>query len=132
MVADVPHADTIFNLIFFIVLVSVLIQGSSLNLMAKLLRLIDNKEDLINEKSDTEELEYFEDQMLKLKITEYSSLAGKKISEVGFPEGTLITLINREGDYIHPNGKTEIYSDDKLLIMCKDKIKFFKYIEQLH
>jgi potassium/hydrogen antiporter len=131
MVAKVPGSNTIFNLIFFIVLVSVLIQGTTLTLGAKLLGLNEEKSDLIKEKSDTEELEYFEDQMLELNITEYSSFAGKKISEIDFPEETLITLIKRNNSYVHPKGKTVIEVNDQLVIMCKNKIDFFKYIDEL-
>ncbi|MCP4179943.1 MAG: potassium/proton antiporter [bacterium] len=131
MVAEVPQSNTIFNLIFFIVLVSVLIQGTTLSLGSKLLGLNEEKSDLIKEKSDTEELEYFEDQMLELNITENSYFAGKQISEINFPEEALITLIKRNNSYVHPKGKTEIKVDDQLVIMCKNKVDFFNFIDEL-
>ena len=130
--ADVPYADTIFNLIFCIVLVSVLIQGTTLNFMAKLLKLNSDEKMIIKHKSETEELEYFEDQMLELTIPANSRFADKKIFELEIPEGALITLIKRGKEYIHPRGQTKIHSNDKLIIMCKNKIEFFNYIDNLH
>jgi potassium/hydrogen antiporter len=130
--ADIPYADTIFNLVFCIVLVSVLIQGTTLSFMAKILKLNSDKKMIIKHKSETEELEYFEDQMLELTIPENSRFADKKIHEFRMPEGALITLIKRDREYIHPTGQTKVHSDDKLIIMCKNKIDFFNYIDSLH
>ena len=130
--ADIPYADTIFNLIFCIVVVSVLIQGTTLTFMAKWLKLNSDEKLIIKEKSETEELEYFEDQMLELTIPENSRFDNKRIFEFKMLEGALITLIKRGEEYIHPTGQTKVHSNDKLIIMCKNKIEFFKYIDSLH
>ena len=131
MVDQVAEADAIFNLIFFIVLVSVIIQGSTLSWGAKRLGLIEDKKELIKDKTGTEELEYYEDQMLELDIAGHSHFAGKKISQINFPNEVMVTLIKRDGGYIHPKGTTVIEVNDELIIMCKDKPTFFNYIEGL-
>jgi potassium/hydrogen antiporter len=129
-VSGIPNADIIFNLIFFIVIVSVLIQGTTLACGAKFLKL-NTDEEIIKDKSETEELEYFEDQMLELNITDKSIILDKHISEINLPEDSLITLIKRGKEYIHPNGRTKIRINDKLIIMCKNKIEFFNFVEEM-
>ncbi len=131
MVNLVPQSNEIFNLIFFIVLVSVLIQGSTLVPLAKKLNLVKIGGEHISDKSDTENLDYFEDQLLELSISSESHFAGKKISEVKLPENSLITLIKRDKKHIHPNGKTVIVPNDRLVIMSPNKVEFFEYIESL-
>jgi len=128
-VSGIPNSDTIFNLIFFIVIVSVLIQGTTLAFGAKFLKL-DTKEDILKDKSETEELEYFEDQMLELNILGNSIFIDKHLSDITFPDDTLITLIKRGKEYIHPKGNTKIHVNDKLIVVCKDKVEFFNFIEK--
>ncbi|MCF7889156.1 MAG: potassium/proton antiporter [Victivallales bacterium] len=130
--AGIDNSNVIFNLIFYIVVVSVLIQGATLNFGAKLLDLQVPENKRLKEKSEPEELEYLEDQLLELKISEDSNLVNKKIFEINFPEGALVTLVKRNSDYIHPTGQTKIHSGDKIIIMCKDKMEFINYIDELH
>jgi potassium/hydrogen antiporter len=130
-VSDIHNADIIFNLIFFIVIVSVLIQGMTLPFGAKWLKL-NTEEDIIKDKSETEELEYFEDQMLEFNVTDKSIILDKLISEITLPDDSLITLIKRGAEYIHPKGSTKILLGDKLIIMCKNKIEFFNFVEEMH
>ncbi len=131
-VSDVPNANTIFNLIFFIVIVSVLIQGMTLPLGAKILKLNEDEEEVIKEKSDTEELEYFEDQMLELSVLDNSDYIDKEIKDIKLPDNSLIIFIKREDEYIHPKGNTKILVGDKLVIMCKNKVEFFDFINNPH
>ena len=131
LVSDIHNSGIIFNLIFFIVIVSVLIQGTTLAFGAKLLKL-NSDEGMLKNKSETEELEYFEDQMLEFNIKEKSKIIDKKISEITFPEDTLITLIKRGKEYVYPKGSTKIKVNDKLIIMCKDKIEFFNYVNEMN
>jgi potassium/hydrogen antiporter len=131
LVSGVHNSGIIFNLIFFIVIVSVLIQGTTLAFGAKWLKL-NSEEDVVKDGSETEELEYFEDQMLELNITEKSLILDKHISEIAFPEDSLITLVKRGKEYIHPKGNTKIKINDKLIIMCKDKVEFFNFVNELH
>ena len=130
-VSEIPNSDVIFNLIFFIVIVSVLIQGMTLPFGAKWLNL-NSEEDIIKDKSDSEELEYFEDQMLELNILGDSKFIDKHISEIRFPEDSLITLIKRGEEYVHPKGGTKIKLDDKLIIVCRNKIDFFNFVEEMY
>ena len=128
--ANVPHSDTIFNLIFCIVIVSVLIQGMTLPFAAQILKLNASDELPVKESSDAEELEYFEDQVIEVTITANSKFIEKKICELGLPDGVMIVLIKREEAYIHPMGQTVIEEGDRVIVMCHSKKDFFDYLEK--
>lgn len=128
MVENVPHSDVIFNLIFFIVLVSVVIQGSTLKFVADLLKMTVVKISSINHDTDTVDLEYLEDHMFEMTITASSPFLNKTFSELALPYEILITLVKRNDQYIHPKGSTRFKLRDRITIMCREKDNLLKYI----
>ena len=115
---SIGEAKLYFNLIFFMVLVSMLAQGMTLMPLAKLLKLdkpFSGRERLPLELESTPATSGHE--MKEFIVPEDASCAGKTIAELSLPQGVLITLIRRGKNLLQPNGKTEIYSGDGLLIM---------------
>lgn len=121
-VYGLENAELIFSVVFFTVVVSVLIQGSTIPVMAKLLHVdspIRKKtrfplafEPSIDTKSALKEI-----------VIESGDVAvGKKVVEFKFPEDALIVIINREGNFIVPGGTTEIQVNDKLLVLAKKEM----------
>ncbi|HBM14939.1 MAG TPA: potassium/proton antiporter [Lentisphaeria bacterium] len=130
MVEKVPGSDMIFNLIFFIVLVSVIIQGSTLRFFAGKLGVIENKLSSIKHATGAEDMEYLENNMFELTITETSPFLDKSVSEINIPYELLITLIKRDSSYIHPKGKTRFKLGDRITIMCREKESLLKYFSE--
>lgn len=121
VIAGVEKADVIFNLVFFIVLTSIMLQGTTLSVVAKWLNL--NIPEAIRKKYALE-LEFGDDaknELFDVKIPPESPAVGKSIVQLGFPKTSLILFINRKGKYITPNGATIIESKDKLKIMTDSK-----------
>lgn len=121
LIQGVEKAGMIFHIVFFIVFTSVVLQGTTISLVAKWLFLFKPvkfkpKYPLEQELSDTQKSELFE-----LQITSGSRAIGKQILELRLPKSSIIVLINRGGKYISPNGTTVIEKDDKLQIMTDNK-----------
>lgn len=121
LVYGLEQAELIFSIVFFIVVTSVLIQGTTIPIIAKWLH-VDTP---VNEKTRYPiELEPSVDTKAALKeveIEEGDHSVGKQILELGLPNNVLITLINREGKFIVPRGTTQIQVHDKLLILSDKK-----------
>lgn len=130
MVENVPHSEIIFNLIFFIVLVSVVIQGSTLKFVADILKVTEKDISSINHDTDTADLEYLEDHMFEMTVTESSPFVNKALSELILPYEILITLVKRNDQYIHPKGATKFRLGDRITVMCRDKDNLLKYISK--
>lgn len=120
LLAGVPKADILFNVVFFIVITSVLIQGTTIPLIAKWLG-VDAPDSEIKTEHVEFEFNYDEkSQRIELTIPSDSQVVGKQIVELGLPESAVIILIKRQEASIVPRGGTVIESGDKLLFLTEN------------
>ena len=128
MLATFPWAeglkdhDLLFHVVFFIVLTSVVLQGTTIMPLAKLLKL--DRPLRIHPKIP---LEFENTGNLDGETKEFEILAGSKfigmsLAELGLPKGALVLLIRREGGYIIPHGNTQILENDGLMILGTEYI----------
>lgn len=119
VVADIEGADQIFNIVFFVTLLSLLIQGTTVISSAKRLRLIDNEakeeEDFGVELDDG-----LPTSLQTLVLTDEHLAGGSTLRDMKLPEGSLVMMIRRGKDYIVPNGKLVLKPGDALLIIKEE------------
>lgn len=112
------QARPIFNIVFFITIISLLVQGTSIPYVARLLGLSD---DSTNDKQlsefDVEFSEEIKSAMTELVVTEGFLSNGRKLMETPMPENTLVVMVKREGRYFVPKGNTELAEGDVLLLI---------------
>lgn len=121
MLAGVNYAQNIFNLVFFISGISVLLQGSTLGVMAKWLHVAVPSKLKRQFPIDLELKDNSKSELLELDITSDSPVVGKQIVQLGLPPSCLIVLIHRQEKYISPNGNSVIENGDHLLILANTK-----------
>ena len=113
-VSSVQTPDSLFNTIFFIVLFSIIIQGSLIPLVAKKLDMIDADGDVMKTFSDyTEESPV---QFLQLRIKEEHPWADHELRHLRMLPQTRVALIIRGKEQIIPRGRTRILKDDRVII----------------
>jgi cell volume regulation protein A len=127
----VADAEYMFRLIFFMVLISITIQGW---LMMPLARWMKLDKPVVQHEPAPLELEITHSsanqEMREYKILPHSPLAGAKISDLELPEGVLVTMLRRDGEIIPPRGNTTICSGDSMLIMAERKL--LRKVEQTY
>lgn len=131
LLAGLQQADLIFNVIFFVVLTSVLLQGTSIPFVARWLGVdapVIPKRVYPIEYTPVEGLK---SELKELLIPRDSSLAGKAIVELGLPEDFLIILIARDNDFVLPSGGTVLQGGDTLLVLS-DKRSFDEVITKFN
>lgn len=119
MLARVPNADLLFNLVFFVVLTSVLVQGVSVSVVARWLGL--NAPAM--EKPPATPLLLLSDVNAKLDnvtLREGSLAIGKQILDLHLPERVLVVLIRRKGRYLIPTGATVIEAGDVVTLLANE------------
>jgi cell volume regulation protein A len=121
LIAGMEKAGIIFNIVFFISVSSVLLQGTSLPFMARILHVnlpvrIRKKTPLEKELSET-----FMSEITEIMIPEGSDIAGKRIVDLRFPHTAFIMMIKRGDSYLTPNGATVLQEKDTLLILTHDE-----------
>jgi cell volume regulation protein A len=121
LLAGVEQAHMIFNIVFFISLTSILLQGTTLPVVAKWLKLTIPESLKKRTKTDIELSDSIKSLLTEIKIPENSPVAGKQIVQLGLPPTTLISFILRDNKYITPNGSTVIETNDTLFVLSENK-----------
>lgn len=108
LLARVGHADIIFNVVFFVVFLSVAVQGPTIPFLARLLH-VDAPLRLHN----LVPLEIVAPQSLtsrlaEITVSEHSVAAGRRVMDLHLPDGALVVLLRRGQEYVVPNGGTVI------------------------
>lgn len=118
VVAEISGADQIFNIVFFITLVSLIFQGMTIAKVARMLHL-----DLPEEKTGNEfgiELpEEIDSQLMDQTLTADMLENGNRLMDMNIPKGTLVMIIKRGDRFIVPNGQLELQVGDKLLYISE-------------
>ena len=131
LLAQLEQANLIFNIVFFVALTSVLLQGTSLSRVAKWL---DVDTPVIPKR--VYPIEYvpmggLKSELKELPIPIDSSMNGKAIFELGLPDDFLVILIARDNDFMLPSGGTVLQGNDTLLVLS-DKESYDKVIERFN
>jgi cell volume regulation protein A len=108
-------ADTIFNAVFFVVVISTLLQGTTLERLARRLRLVETRPTPTSAPLEVDALGPLE--LVEFDVTATHAIAGATVSELGLPSNTLIAVITRAADTIPPRGSTHIQPGDRLYIL---------------
>lgn len=121
LLAGVAGSDAIFNIVFFIILTSALLQGSSIPFVARLLRLQAPLEKKRRYPIEFAPIDGVDTQLVDFIIPFNSAIAGKPIVELGLPRDSLIALVNRDEKFFVPSGGTVLEGGDVVLVLVNDK-----------
>lgn len=114
VVADVPGSHQIFNIVFFITLLSLVFQGMSIVVGARYFKL-DLPEEKEGNDFGVELPDEINSQLLDKTLTAEMLDKGNRLMDLNIPKGTLVMLVKRGDEFIVPNGQLELYEGDKLL-----------------
>jgi cell volume regulation protein A len=122
LLAMLPKAETIFNLVFFIVLTSVLLQGTLIVPVAKLLR-VDAPESTASRSPLDSILEdgAISNNLLEVTVMEGAFVAHKRIVDLHLPAEILFLLIGRGNEIVIPRGSIVLLPGDRVLLVTSDE-----------
>lgn len=119
LIFNLPSAELIFNVVFFIVIISALLQGGSLPFAARKLGLV-----LKTPQSESNTLEIVKiakdrREIIEIELYPTSECIDKTISELGLPTDTVVALIARDDNTIIPKGHTQLQPHDQVFVITK-------------
>ncbi len=129
LIAEIPNATLIFNVVFFITILSLTLQGSTVSGFAKWLGL-----SIPEPQEKTFKVELPEDIKTALSEIEVESSMlqkGNRLMDLTLPDNTLVVLIKRQQTYRVPTGKTKLAEGDKLLVISDNEEELIKTYENL-
>ncbi len=127
LVENVPHARLIFNIVFFCTLVSLIVQGTSLPLVARWLKLAESPNEIGKiESFDVDLSSDLKTVTSEIEITPQILEKGNRLMNLTLPDNTLVVMVNRSGNYFVPTGKTKLKENDKILIITDNQEALFE------
>jgi cell volume regulation protein A len=121
LLAGIPKAELIFNLVFFISVSSVLLQGTTLSYVAKILHVSVPEKLKRRIGLDFELNDNIKSEMQEIILREGSRAIGKRIVELRIPPTVNVLAIKRSDVFIAPNGSTKLIGNDILYVLAEDK-----------
>ncbi|MEU6796345.1 potassium/proton antiporter [Nonomuraea wenchangensis] len=116
IVAAVPGSRQLLNIVFVLVVIFTLIQGPTLPLIARLLR-ITQPHQAREVEIEAAPLNVLAADLLTLTIPSGSRMNGVEIFELRLPKPSIVTLIIRDGDTLVPEPDTPLREGDEVLIV---------------
>lgn len=117
LLAGLPDARLMFNLVFFIVLTSALLQGWSIPVAARIFKVDAPPELKRRYPLEFSPVEGVDTELVDLIVPYNSPAAGKSIVELGMPPDSLIVLISRNDTFLVPSGGSVLQEGDTVLVL---------------
>lgn len=118
VITNIADSHRLFNIVFFITLLSLIVQGMTISSVARWLKL-----DLPLRKEGNEfgvELpEEIDSQLHDITLTEAMLRNGNRLADMDIPRGSLVMLVKRGNEFLIPNGQMHLQVGDKLLFITE-------------
>ncbi|HSJ38930.1 MAG TPA: potassium/proton antiporter [Planococcus sp. (in: firmicutes)] len=121
MLAGLENSFLFFNVVFFIVLTSALLQGSTIPFVANKLKLNGKPSPKRIHSLELVSMDKANAEMLEVELTSKSPFAGQLVQTIGLPKQTLISAIIRSGRLVMPTGTTKLKVGDVLYVLTEKK-----------
>ena len=129
MSAEIPNARMIFNIVFFVTIVSLLVQGTTVSAMARWLGLVGKSEE--KEIFNVALPDEIKSAMSEIELTDEALSGGNKLMNLSLPDNTLVVMVKRREQYFVPKGHTHLQSGDRLLVISDNDEELRKSYESL-
>jgi cell volume regulation protein A len=123
-----PQSNTIFNAVFFVVLASALIQGPTLEPLARTLRLTGHR-GTYQPPLEVAAVDSLGSGLLEFGVVDDSAVAGRYVRDLGLPRDALVAVVVRNGQALPPRGSTLIESGDRLYVLSRKESR--RKVEEL-
>ncbi|MCE5331410.1 MAG: potassium/proton antiporter [Bacteroidales bacterium] len=121
-ISEVPQAKMMFNIVFFITILSLIVQGTTVSSMAHWLGLslpVPPKRKL--KEFDVEFSDEIKSAMCEITVNDEMLRDGRRVMDVSMPEQTLLVMVKRDRKYFIPRGNTQLEKGDSLLIITDNE-----------
>ena len=125
---NVENSEFLFNVVFVVTVISLLIQGTTVSGMANWLNLS------FKEKERTFKLvvpDHIRSEFSEIEVNNSMLHNGKTLKDIRLPGHTLVVMVYRSGNYFVPKGDTELHKGDKLLVVSDNNDELIRKVDEL-
>src|SRR5690606_13203286 len=119
------RSSDLFNVVFFVVMISATVQGSTLPMVARKLGLTEKPPATPAATLEITALGDVDAEIVEYTLGDHSKAAGRLLSQLALPESVVIAMIARNTEVIPPRGSTRLYAGDSLFVVIKPETRAF-------
>ncbi len=123
VIEGVKNAEELFNLVFFVVITSALVQGATINPLARRLKLTSRAEAVPPPVMEVGTIRRLGAEVLEFPVQTDDALVGRLVNELGLPRDALVNVIVRDDEALLPRGSTEVAAGDRLHIVVRENAR---------
>lgn len=123
VVGDVPGGEQIFDIVFFAVVISTLLQGTTVEWLAQRLGLTTNEPALPRPLADSGTIRRLGAEVLEFPVGATDAIAGLRVRDLRLPREAVVNVIVRGQEAIPPRGATVIRPGDELHVLVRDTVR---------
>jgi NhaP-type Na+/H+ and K+/H+ antiporter len=123
VIHGVDSSEYLFNIVFLVTIISLLIQGTTVSGMANWLNLS------FKEREQTFKLtvpDHIRSEFSEIEVNGAMLRKGNTLKDIRLPGHTLVVMVHRDGNYFVPKGDTELHKGDKLLVVSDNNDELIK------
>jgi cell volume regulation protein A len=125
VLAGLPHAKALFDIVFFIVVANAVVPGWTVPRAARLLRVGGDAAPAPPALVEIHSTRQLKGDVVSFLIEKASAVAGSRISELPFPDGAAVMLVVRGSELIPPRGSTLLQPGDHVHVFCRPEDRGF-------
>jgi len=123
VIEGVSNAGAFFNIVFFVVLASTLIQGVTFNSLAEALGLTADEPAISRPLHEVGSIRRLGAEVLEFPVSEDDAIAGRLVNELMLPRNALVSVLVRNDEALLPRGSTEVEAGDQLHILVREQAR---------
>jgi cell volume regulation protein A len=123
LLLGLPSGPLIFNVVFFVVLISALTQGVSLPFFARKLGLEVPSQLEPAVTLEITSLRNVDGDIVEYTVAPESRAAGRRVHDLALPDGVVLALIARGQEFIPPRGSTRVAAGDHLFVVLRSEVR---------
>ncbi|HYP47844.1 MAG TPA: potassium/proton antiporter [Thermoleophilaceae bacterium] len=122
VIAEVPGSLEFFNIVFFAVVISTLLQGTTFEPLARKLGATTNEPALPLPLAETGTIRRLGAEIVEYPVADNDAVVGRMVRELGLPRDALVNVIVRAGEAIPPRGSTRVEAGDRLHVLVRKEV----------
>jgi len=119
IIEGVDGAITFFNIAFFVVLVSTLLQGSTFTAVAGFLRALTTEPALRSPLVEVGSIRELGADVIEVPLVEGDAAIGVRVRDLGLPRDALVNVLVRDDEALPPRGSTRLEAGDRLYVLAR-------------
>ena len=122
VIAGVPGALEFFNIVFFAVLISTLLQGTTFEPLARRLGMTTSEPALPTPLAEAGTIRRLGAEILEFPVGAEDAVAGARVRDLGLPRDAVVNVIVRDGQAIPPRGSTRLLAGDSVHLLLRSEM----------